>query len=119
MDPNTRPTQPTEEPLADAIPDAKEPDTDIAMSAAPSPVNDVASETTMIPTESIAPLPPSPTTTPLPSDTNVVTPTTPIMTMDAAISGTPVKKNKRIVLIVILAVVILVAAVLIFYVTTV
>ena len=118
MDPNTQPSQPTQEPSSDAMPDAKEPDTGASMPPTSNPVADLTSQTPMLPPAPMTPPVSQPMSTPLPSDANVVTPTTPIATPAVGMSGAPAKKNMRKILIIVLAVVVLAAAGLIFYVTT-
>jgi hypothetical protein len=97
------------------VPSAHEPDTSSSAGYQPDASVQTPDATNVIDTSNTS----SPTTmtTPLPSDANVVTSTTPLEAMPAPMAAAP-KKKTRTALIVILAVLILAVAGLIIYVST-
>lgn len=126
MGPNLQTPSPSEQPLTEAIPDAKEPDTAGAIEAQPKLTLPVTPVEVPPAIETIPAVPPSPVTvpveppvtTPLPSLADVVNTTTPSPVSVMAMGPAPAKKKTRLVLIIILAVVVLVAAGIIFYIST-
>lgn len=117
MDPNTQPSQPTQEPSMDTVPDAKEPDTGAQTMSNPSMTTPPEAIPSVPPTTAPAMGDTTATNSPLPSNNGVVNPTTPA-TPAMSVGSAPAKKGTRTILVVVLIVVALAAAGVVFYVTT-
>lgn len=118
MDPNSQTPQPSETPKTDVIPDGKEPDTSgVQDSKADITTVDGAND---IPTatEQTSDVSSSSDTTPLPSSSSVVNPTTPMSVSTSGVGPAPAKTKNRLILIIVLVAIIVVAAGVIFYVST-
>ncbi len=118
MEPNNQPNSAPEEQTTNIamnnVPDAVEPDTSSTQTTQPLPSNTAADNSVVSAPQSSQMM--NPSSTPLPSDNTVVTPTT-LSSQSGAATTTP-KKNTRLILVIVLGVLVVGVAGLMIYIAT-